>query len=337
MEPPVGYFDIIKLSFKVTNRNLLAILVQILYVIAILAVLAVMALLLIAMFAGSIAGLGEAALDPENLMEILKSSVAVIFTAIIFGFLFIIIAALLNAVAQSGIIGCLVRTARGEAGGFSSAAFFSSVKSSAMSLFWLQVLVSVIGIGVVLVFVLLGVAGFGLVLLPLKEAGNLVAAFAVGVPLLVVLILAALISFFLLYAGGMLSQVSLVAGVRGAVSAVGDTYDFIKSRFWDAMLFTLLVVFLLFGSNMLIELTTLPFRLFSGGESIAKLVWLLPILFVSGILKMYVGLFALSCFVVYYVSATTPPALEPEPAGAGPLPAAGQAEDVLDAELIEPE
>ncbi len=330
----MGYFDIIKQSLRVTNRNLLAILVQILYIISVMAVLGVMALILIAMFAGSLAGLSEASFNPENLMNILKSSISVIFTAVIFGILFFIIVALLNAVVQSGIIGCLVQTARGESGGFSSTAFFSAVRSSSIPLFWLQILISLIGIGVMLALVLTGVAGFGLVLIPLKEAGNQVVAFAIGVPLLVVLILAALTFFFLLYSGGMLSQVSLVSGTRGAVSALGDTYDLIKARFWDVMLFTLLVIFMLFAASMIIELVTLPFK-FAPGDNIARLVWLLPILFVANVLKMYVGLFALSCFVVYYISATEPPV--PEVAGPEPLPDEWQGEEFLVADIVEPE
>jgi len=231
----------------------------------------------------------------------------------------------LSAFLQAGIIGCLLQTVRGVADGFTTAGFFSSVRKSGMSLFWLQLLIGLIMLGVFVGLVLTGVIGFAFVLMPLKEAGNQMAAFAVGVPFITVMILFLIAFAFLTYAGGMFAQISLVDGNRGAVSAIGDTYEFIKAHFWDAILFTLLVLFLMFCVDMLLELLGLPFR-FAGKGSVLVLLFMVPVMLVSTLVRMYASLIGHASFVEVYVAALTPQAMP-----------SGHNEFIIDAVVAGPE
>lgn len=338
----MGYFDILKRAFDVTNRNLLALFAQFLLWVALIAVIGVFAVIFAGMAAGSLSGLDFSTFSPDIIWEVVKSSVRLLFVGAVMLLAVVVLSFILSAFVQAGILGCLIDTARYDTPGFTSSSFFSSARRSAFPLLWFYIIWSLIAVGVIGFIVLAGAAGFYAVLIPMRDAGSQFGAFVIGVPLLVVLIILFILSLFLIYSGGILSSVTLVGERKGAFSAIGSAYDFVKENFWDTMLFTLLVIFVSFAANMVSELVTLPMKLSVQTGGIAVAVLTFAVIVVMMVFQMYVALFGMSCFVVFYLDRTKPPApivpvvrpaaTPPVPAQTPPLPAEGQGEeDILDA------
>jgi len=340
----LGYFDILKRAFDVTNRNLLSLFAQFLLWVALIAVIGVFAVMFIGMAAGSLSGLDFSTFSPDIIWDLVKSSIKLLFAGAVMLLAVIVLSLILSAFVQAGILGCLIDTARGDTPGFTSSSFFSSARRSAFPLLWFYIIWSLIAVGVIGVIVLAGVAGFFAVLIPMRDAGNQFMAFIIGVPLLVVLSVLFIISLFLIYSGGIVSSVTLVGERKGAFSAIGGAYDFVTENFWDTMLFTLLVIFVSFAANMVSELVTLPMKLSMQAGGIAVAVLTIAVIVVMMVFQMYVALFGMSCFVVFYLDRTTPPApmipvVRPVAPPAAPVtvpqPPADEPDEpeVLDAEL----
>jgi len=306
----MGYFDIIKEGFRVGNRNLLVLLTQFVFI----AVMAVLLLVLIvgAVFtaAGSLPLSGLKDMDPKALVNLMEASFSIIAVAVFFGVLFLIVLLIAGTYVHAGNLGCLIQTARKESEGFTASTFFATGNRSFIHMLGLYFLWGCIILGVVLVFAGLGAAVFGAVLMPLKHAGRQFIAFGLGVPFLVVLILAGIAVFFLMYAGSVFSYMVLVGERCGAFSAMGRTYRFVRDNLWDIVLFTLLMALLIIAANVVTNVLSLPFNMASHARP-AVMLALLPLLLISVALQLYAGLICSACFAVYYVTRTRPP----EPVG----------------------
>ncbi|MBI5189331.1 MAG: hypothetical protein HZA22_01455 [Nitrospirae bacterium] len=331
----MGYIDIIKRGIGVANKNLWAILTQLIASVALVMVFAAGAVVLILAAAGSLAGVKLEDFKPEDITALIQSSVVMITVVVFLFLLFLLLAMLVMSYVIAGNTGCMIETAKGDAAGFTSSGFFGAARRSAIWLFFLYILLMLIFLGVFAVFAAAGGIGIWGVLLPLKDAGRQLIAFAVGVPFLVVLILGFLVAWFFIYAGSMVSSVILVGDDTGPLHAIGAAYGFMKRNFWDALLFTLLVVVLSFAANMASQIITLPFNLMSESNPMMAIA-LLPLMVVSMVFQMYVSIAATSAFAVYYLDRTAPPAPEPEPEGPG-IPDEPEEELLLEPEIMDEE
>lgn len=332
----MGYLDIIKRAFYVTNRNMLALLVQFGLWVVIGGGFVMLFLLLIVMGAGSLGGLDMSTISPDIIWELVKSSLTLVFAAILLFMVGILISFVLAAFVNAGILGCIIDTARGESDGFSASSFFAAARRSAMSLLWFYILWGMIALGVFGTLTLVGVVGFVAVLIPMREAGSSVGAFVIGVPLLVALIIGFIVALFLSYAGGMVSSIVLVGERIGAASALGAMYRFVKKNFWDVLLFTLVMILISLAGSVIAEAVTLPVNLsmqLGGSTPVMVLVF---VMVVMTFFQMYVALLGQACFAVFYLDRTAPPPAPPV-AGPGPQGLAEEMEDVMDAEVMDAE
>jgi len=358
---PAGYFEIIKQGFKVANHNLAALLTRFLAWVVMAVVIVAFVVVAVVMFFGSLGSLPSLdKLDPgEFLMGLARSSLTLLFVGAIFLVLFIIISTLLSAYVHAGNLGCLVGTARGETRGFTAHGFFESGRRSMVSMLGLFILWVIIILGLFLFFALVGVAVVAGVLMPLKEAGRGLLAFGIGVPFFVVLTLLAIMGVFFYYAGWTFSSVILVAEGAGPFASINRAYRFIKDNFWDVFLFTLLVLALLMGANVVSQVAYAPMGALQDNPAIALVF--APLVLVMAVVQMYLGLIANSCFVVFYVYRTNPelaehlvapppqaptapdasespdaPEASPEP-DAVPPQGPGEVEELIDFEVVGPE
>ncbi len=295
----LGYFDIIKQGIKTGNRNLMVLLTQFLAGISLLIVLAIIAATLAFSAIGSLANFDVDRISPDNILDLFRSSASLVVMIVIFGLIFIALAAVITSYVHAGNLGCIIETAKGKAGGFQFSTFFSSGNRSVMSMLGLYIVWLFIVGATFLVFGAFAGAGLYAVLVPLKDAGRNILAFGLGVPFFVVLIIAAFLCFFVLFAFWTFSGIILVGEKLGAFKSIGAAYRFIKKNFWDFFLFALLMLGLSFVANLATNLISMPFS-FKAETDPAMAFALLPLLFISIFLQMYVGLLARASFAVYY-------------------------------------
>jgi hypothetical protein len=303
----LGYFDIIKKGFRVANRNLMVLLTQFLAGLALLFVFAIFALIVVFMAVGSITALGLESFALENLQGIIETSFTLVAVGVFFVLIFIAIAALITAFVHSGNLGCVIETASGEKPGFTGATFWKTGHRSMMSMLGLYIVWGIITVGGFFVLAAVAGVGFEAILIPLKEAGKGLVAFGLGVPFIILLILAVVLFLFFLYAGWAFSGIILVGETRGVFSSFSRAYNFIRHNFWDSLLFALLMFALVFAANIVTNVIMLPFGINQDTKPAVALGFL-PLMLLGVLLQMYVGLIARSSFVVFYQHRSTPPA-----------------------------
>ncbi len=322
----MGYFDIIREGIKTGHRNLAVLLTQILAGGALLIVFVVLSATLALTAIGSLAGIDFGSLSPDNIAGIFKGSVSLVAMIVVFGMIFLAVAALITSYVHAGNLGCIISTARGRAAGFRFSTFFSTGRGSMLAMLGLYIIFLLIVVGTFLVFGAFAGAGIYAVLMPLKEAGRNVLAFGLGAPFFLALILAAMLCLFVLFSVWTFSSIILVGERIGAFPALKAAYRFIRANFWDFFLFALLMLALVFAANLLTEIVSMPYTLKAKADPIGAL-WLIPFFLIGVLLQMYVGLLARSSFAVYYVVRTggpeaaleTPVSVPPDsgPAGTG--------------------
>jgi hypothetical protein len=210
---------------------------------------------------------------------------------------------------HAGNLGCIIQTAKGESQGFKADTFFTTGRRSMFSMLGLYVIFGLICLGAVLVFAAVGGIGFEAILLPLKESGKGLTAFFLGVPFFIVFFMAVLLVLFFLYGGWTFSGIILISEKKGSFASLSHAYSFIRRHFWDALLFTLLMFVLVFIANTIVTKLMVPSSL-SPDAGPAMALALLPLILISVLLQMYVGLIARACFAVYYITRTQPETLE---------------------------
>ncbi|MGC2423020.1 MAG: hypothetical protein WA666_01540 [Nitrospirota bacterium] len=304
------YFDVVKEGFRTANRNLAVLLTQFMAGLIMLFVFFLLAVILVFIALGSIPKLGLQTLSVDNLSALLQTSFTLIAVGVFFAVLFALLVAFITAYVHSGNLGCLIQTARKEARGFTAKEFFTVGGRSVWAMLGLYIIWGLIALFTLFVFASIAAIGYEAVLSPLKEAGKGILAFTLGVPFILALILTGLLLMFFLYAGWAFSGIILVGERHGAFSSLQASYRFIKTHFWDALLFALLMFVLVFFANIISNVVTMPFNI-SKDTSPATAAGFLPLVLLGLILQMYVGLIARSCFVVYY---TDRAALPSEPA-----------------------
>jgi len=319
------YLEIFKRGFRVANKNLLALIVQFLFNITLTIMLLVLVLAVAALFVGTLAGINLTTLKPEDLMSLLRLPLSVLVSGAVMLIVFIVLAAVMTAFVQAGVTGCLVDTARGTSTGFTVRGFFSHAKSSTFSMFRLYLLLLCIAVGATGFFALVSVIGFA-VIMPIKDAGHQLAAFAAGF-LLIAVLLSSGLAFFLAYiSGNFIAQVVLVDKHTGASTALAEAYRFIRERFWDVVLFTIMVLVAAFFALVFIGLL---FGEFSAEPGLAKSLTrqLSPLSMVETLITLYIFLLMRAWYVACYI-----PAGQPAEHG-GP---AGE-DEPIEAELLEPD
>lgn len=303
----MGYFDIIKRGITVTNRNLLALLVQFLqWVVIFVLVIALAAGVYV--FAAGMDFSNFSTLSPETIVNAIGSSIALIVTAALGLILLMAVVYLLSSMVQAGVLGCIIETAEERAKGFTTGTFFSCAARSGISLMWYSILLTVIVFAAFTVFALGGAVTYFMAVKPLVDAGHTVAGYGILVLALIVVFCVLLVVMFLSYAGGVVGMVSLVRERTGAIAALRHAYRFVNEKFWDSMLFALLLIFIMVAISMSTALLIMPVQM-------AVSVWggaLLGVYIILRLLDMvfqaYVGLCLLSCFTVFYLDRTAPPA-----------------------------
>ena len=309
----MGYFDIIKYGFKLANKNLMALLMQFLSAIAAGIAAISLAVAFIFMSAGSLSHFDLKTFDPADFSRLITASFFLVSVLVGFVFIFILIITVITAYVQAGNLGCILSTARGESDGFTFSRFFHSANRSFFSLTRLYILMFFISVGAAVAFVAGGFAGYEFMLLPLKEAGRQLLAFAIGVPFIAVFIILAIVAVLAFLLASVYSNVILVAERAGAFHTLRLTYGFLKENLWDALLYTLLVFVLVIAGSIVTEVLSIPFHKVVEKRNFIAMLGLLPLQFVIFVISMYLGLIAQSCFAAFYVIRTTP---EPQPEAA---------------------
>jgi hypothetical protein len=293
------YTEIFKNGFRVANKNLLAVLVQFLFSIAMTVMMLAMVLTVAAVFVGTMAGVSLTTLKPEDLASLLRAPVSALLAGAVMFLIFIVLAFVFTAFVQSGITGCLIDTKRGKTPGFSLKGFFSHAISSTFSMFRLQMLLVSIAVGTLIAYSLVTVIGFA-VIVPLKDSGHQLAAFGAGAILIAVLLFSGLALLLVYISGNFIAQAALVDKRSGAVSALAEAYRFIKCRFWDIMVFTIMVLVAVF---IILLVIALLFGGFQKEPSFMKSLVhnLKPLGMLKTIISLYVFLLVRACYVVCYI------------------------------------
>lgn len=308
----MGYLEIVKKGFHVGNHNLAVLLTEFISGVVLFVVFFIFLVAVILMAVGSLPSLSADSLTSEGLSGLLQSSLAVIPIVVCFALVFILLAAILTSYVHSGNLGCIIETAKGEARGFTASNFFGIANRSVFSMLGLYIIWGVIFLCAFMLLAIIAGIGIGAVLMPLKDAGRQVLAFAVGVPFLVVLILAGMLAMFFFYAGWVFSAFILVGRRLTASSSLGASYRFIRENFWDSLLFTLFMLALIIAAKLVTNVVTMPFSLLAETRPVAA-IGFLPLVLLGLLLQMYVGLIARSSFAVYYIARTAPPPAPPAP------------------------
>jgi len=327
----LGYLEIIKQGIKTGNRNLMVLVTQFLAGIVMLIVFLVLSAMLAVSAIGSLANFDTNNLSPDTLFNLFKSSASLVAMIVVFGLVFVAIAAVITSYVHAGNLGNIIDTARGKVEHFKFSEFFSSGNRSVLSMLALYIVWLSIVIGTFLVFGAFAGVGVYAVLIPLKEAGRTFVAFGLGVPFFLVLILAAILCFFMLFAVWTFSSIMLVGERLGAFASIGAAYRFIRKNFWDFFLFALIMFALVFAANLLTNVFSMPFSMKAETNPVGAIA-LFPLLLVGVALQMYVGLLARACFAEYYVIRTAPPA--PVTAPAPVIPPAEDAQLPIEGELL---
>lgn len=312
------FIDLIKEGFHVANRNLAVLLTQFISGIVLLFVFLFFAVSIVILGLGSLPKLDLSTLSVENLSGLVQTSLTLVLLGAVFGLLFLLVMAMVTGYVHGGNLGCIIDTARGDAHGFQSHTFFSDGRKFTWSMVALYILWGLVTFGMFLALFI--VAGIGIegILIPLRDSGRSILAFALGVPFIVVLILAGILFVFFLYAGWNFSGIILVGERKRALSAITHAYEFLKHNFWDSLLFALLMFALVFVGNIITNsiIGILNFGL-SQSQFLLTLA-LLPLFIAGMLLQMYVGLIARSSFAVYYLDRTGQLALQPAAQAASP-------------------
>ena len=301
------YFEIIKEGFHLANKNLAVLLTQVLAGVVMLFFFLLITVIFVAIAIGSVPNLNLQTLSADNLSGLVQTSLTLVALGVLFVIIFMLIAAFITAFVHSGNLGCMLKTARKEARGFTTGEFFASGGRSVWSMLGLYIIWGIVTLFAAFAFGAIGTVGYQAVLSPLMDAGRRVLAFALGVPFILSLLLGGLLFLFLVYAGWTFSAIILVGEGYGASSALGASYRFIKKNFWDALLFALLMFALVFFANIAWNILTMPFHI-TKDTSPSVAIGLLPVVLFGLLLQMYIGLIARSGFVVFYIDRTTPPA-----------------------------
>lgn len=323
------YTDIVKQGIGVANRNLAVILTQFIAGIMLLFIFGFFLVTLIFLGIGSFSGLDLQALSGQMLPDLLQTSFKLLVAGALFGLIFLVLAALITAYVHAGNLGCVIATVKEKVNGFKTDTFFASGRRYMLSMVGLYVIWGLVALGGFFVLGAVGGVGFDAVLIPLKDAGRGLLAFGLGVPFIILLILSGLLFLFFLYAGWAFSGIILVGEEKFAFSAISSAYEFIKKNFWDSLLFAMFMFLLLFIANLI----TNSFFGYLKGSDLTAALSLFPLLFISLLLQMYIGLVARSSFVVYYVNRTYAPATATPTTPAPPV----TDDEPLDAELHEDE
>jgi len=334
MQP--GYIDIVKNGFSIANRNISVLLAQFIAGIGMVFVFFLFLIILAFVGIGSLpAAFDINSLTTDTITNLVQTSLTLIALAVFFFIAFLIIVALVTAYVHSGNLGCLIDTAKGTANGFSGATFFSKGRRFMVSMLGLYFIWGLFALGCFIVFFVVAGIGFEAILIPLKDSGKALLAFALGVPFIVVLILAGLLFLFFTYAGWAMSGIILISEERHAFSSLNRAYEFIKTHFWDSLLFALLMFILIFVANIISNsfFGLINMAVKKGPAMLA--ITLLPLMLIGIIIQMYIGLVARSSFVAYYVSRTTPPPVAPPAPPADDTPSINE-EFIIETEPVPP-
>jgi hypothetical protein len=295
----LGYFEIIKKGFETANRNLWVLLTQFAAGLTLVAVFFVFLLIFTLMTLGSLPA-GFQSLTEDKIPALLGASFSLMFAGALFVIIFIVIAAYVTAFVHSGNLGCIMDTARGEAKGFTAPDFFASARRSSVSMLGLYTVWGLFSLAVLLVLTAAVGVGFEAILIPLKDAGRGLLAFGLGVPFIILSILAGLLFLFVLYAGWTFSGIILVGERKHAFEAISMSYHFIKVHFWDSLLFALFMFSLVFVANIVGNLFSVPFNAAPDSRPLLA-AGMVPLVFLGVLFQMYIGLIARSSFAVYYL------------------------------------
>jgi len=330
-----GYIDIIKNGVKIANRNLSVLLTQFIAGMAMLVIFFIFLFILAFVAIGSIPSLTLESLSPDTLTDIVQTSFTLISLGVFFFFSLLLIVALVTAFVHSGNLACLIDTAKGKAHGFSAATFFDKGRRFMASMLGLYIIWGLFALGCFLVFFAVAGVGFEGILIPLKDAGKSLLAFALGVPFIIILILSSMLFLFFIYAGWALSGIILLSEEKHSFSSLSGSYEFIKQHFWDSLLFALLMFVLIFVANIISNsfFGFINVNVSKGPTALAFM--LLPVMLIGIILQMYIGLIARSSFVAYYVSRTTPLPAPPVSPTADETPTLGE-DFIIEAETLPP-
>ncbi len=299
------YFEIIKEGFRVANRNLAVLLTQVLAGIVMLFFFLLLTVIFVLAAISAVPSLNLQTLSTDNLSGLVKTSLTLVAAGALLVIIFVLAVAFITAFVHSGNLGCMLKTARKKARGFTTGEFFASGGRSVWAMLGLYIIWGVVTLFAAFVFGAVGATGYQAVLSPLMVEGRRVLAFSLGVPFITALILGGLLFLFFVYAGWTFSAIILVGEGLGASSSLGASYRFIKKNFWDALLFALLMFALVFFANILWNIATMPFHITKETDpSVAA--GLLPVVLFGLLLQMYIGLIARSGFVVFYIDRTTP-------------------------------
>jgi len=309
----VGIIDIIKRAFEVANKNLLLVLVNAVLYIAAFIIVSIMLAVLVFAVIGSMSALPDNPQEVETFINSLAMSGGVIVVMVVaiiaISFMFWIA----YSYVQAGAIGSILSTARGEKKGFEWGVFWENLKRFGLSILWLNIIWGFIALGILVVIGLAGlIGGFG-VLMPLKDAGNATAAYGFGVPFFALLILFYMFCMFLVYAGTMLSGVTLIDRRIETVAAMSEAVGFIKKHFWDVLLLSLALLFGSFAVSMFFGII----RMFFGFiPLIGPIIGALVIMPIEMCVNIYIVILILSAFTVMLLDRTGG---LPSPAGALPV------------------
>ncbi|HEY3347318.1 MAG TPA: hypothetical protein VGK71_06815 [Nitrospirota bacterium] len=295
----MGYFEIIKKGFETANRNLWVLLTQFAAGLTLVAVFFVFVLIFTLMTLGSLPA-GFQGLTEDKIPALLGASFSLMAAGVFFVIIFMVIAAYVTAFVHSGNLGCIMDTARGETKGFTAPDFFASARRSSVSMLGLYIVWGLFSLAVLLVLTAAVGVGFEAILIPLKDAGRGLLAFGLGVPFIILSILAGLLFLFILYAGWTFSGIILVGERKHAFEAISMSYHFIKIHFWDSLLFALFMFSLVFVANIVGNLFSVPFGATPENRPLLA-VGMVPLVFLGVLFQMYIGLIARSSFAVFYL------------------------------------
>lgn len=330
-----GYIDIVKKGIQIANRNLSVLLTQFIAGMAMLVIFFIFLFILAFVAIGSIPSLTLESLSPDTITDLVQTSFTLISLGVFFFFSLMLIVALVTAFVHSGNLACLIDTANGKAHGFSAATFFDKGRRFMASMLGLYIIWGLFALGCFLVFFAVAGIGFEAILIPLRESGRAMLAFVLGVPFIIVLILSAMLFLFFIYAGWALSGIILISEERHSFSSLNRAYEFIKTHFWDSLLFALLMFMLIFVANII---SNSFFGFVNLGVSKGPTVlafMLLPLMLIGIIIQMYLGLIARSSFVAYYVSRTAPPPVAPTATSVDETPSPDE-EFIIEASPVPP-
>ncbi len=289
----------IKEGFRVINRNLPLVIIQI--------VMMIISFLAFIIFIGVPVAIGVIYLgiDPVRFKEVLSSmkdpsgflnqyAGLVVFVVVVF-LLYITAITGLAIFVFGGNLAIIKDSIKEPLEKFSYKKFMMAGKKYFSPLCWLSLILSLFFI--LFVFLLGALVGAGIVFLtPYKEEmGTFLIVLAVISGMMTLLL--AFIGFFLILTLSIYAVISLVAEDLRAWNAIKRSAAFIKNKLFEATGFYLLLISGYIGAILLMMIVTFPFNMIPFVGPIISI----PFQFVTYIIQVYLGLVMMASLMVFYI------------------------------------